>query len=417
MNSRALRFSWILGDVFFVNLAYVTAFLIRFGGAIPARNFESFLLMAPLVTVVTLLALGLMDLYTPANGDRTEVLIGVLLALALSNILSAGLTYYVGAVAFPRGVLAIGFPLQVMLMGGMRAVTKSRLTGAPSAVWLSRSRVPGTGRSAETQAEAFGLQSRDDIAAALDQSADSDLYLYPTALDLMISSMQLSCIHDSPVLHLPASGLAAFDRSLKRCSDLVLAGLGLVLTAPLLPFIALGIKLSGPGPVVYSQVRLGRGMVRFRLYKFRTMVMDAEEETGPTLAEENDARVTPFGSVLRRLRIDEIPQLVNVLKGDMSVVGPRPERPYFVEQLQREIPGYGFRFLVKPGLTGLAQVMGNYDTAPEDKLLFDIYYILNHSHLQDLKIVLQTAKALLLLRKTRGVLRRREERASSSLGI
>src|SRR5690606_32911845 len=135
------------------------------------------------------------------------------------------------------------------------------------------------------------------------------------------------------------------------------------------------IKVTSPGPVIFSQERVTLNNRVFKIYKFRTMVVDAEEKTGPVISSQHDPRVTPVGAVLRKLKIDELPQLFNILKGDMSFVGPRPERPVFANKFSAEIPAYKYRTLVKAGLTGYAQVYGKYDTSAEDKLRFDLLYI------------------------------------------
>jgi lipopolysaccharide/colanic/teichoic acid biosynthesis glycosyltransferase len=150
------------------------------------------------------------------------------------------------------------------------------------------------------------------------------------------------------------------------------------------------------------QERVGQNGRVFRLYKLRTMVTGAEEGTGPVLAATDDARITPVGRWLRATRLDELPQVFNVLKGEMSFVGPRPERPEFVERFRAESPAYHYRHLVKPGLTGLAQVQGRYSTSAEDKLRFDLYYIRNYSLLLDLQILLQTIPIVITPAAARG---------------
>ena len=175
--------------------------------------------------------------------------------------------------------------------------------------------------------------------------------------------------------------------------------IGLLLTAPLIPFIALAIRLDSPGPVFYRQRRVGRGEKVFYCYKFRTMRQDAEADIGPTWAGDDDPRITRVGKFLRISRLDEIPQLWCVLKGDMACVGPRPERPEFVEWLEREIPYYGVRHSVRPGITGWAQVRYKYGNTVEDakeKLQYDLFYIKNASIGLDVLIMLQTIKIVLL---------------------
>jgi len=175
--------------------------------------------------------------------------------------------------------------------------------------------------------------------------------------------------------------------------------IGLICSLPLLPFIALAIKVGSPGPILYRQARVGRGGKTFRCYKFRTMRRDAEADTGATWATDNDPRITRVGKFLRASRLDEIPQLWCVLKGDMHFVGPRPERPEFVEWLSKEIPYYGVRHTVRPGITGWAQVQYKYGNTLEDareKLQYDLFYIKNASVGLDFWIVFQTIKIVLL---------------------
>jgi sugar transferase (PEP-CTERM system associated) len=185
----------------------------------------------------------------------------------------------------------------------------------------------------------------------------------------------------------------------KRVVDLVASGMGLVVTLPLMAAIALAIRLTSSGPVMYHQRRVGRLGRIFTVHKFRTMRTDAEATTGPVWAsKEGDARVTPIGRWLRRMRLDELPQFWNVLKGEMSLVGPRPERPEFVEDLTRAIPYYGQRHVVRPGVTGWAQVRYTYGASTEDalqKLQYDLYYIKNSSLALDLFIIFDTIKTVI----------------------
>ena len=190
----------------------------------------------------------------------------------------------------------------------------------------------------------------------------------------------------------------------KRSLDIGFSILGLTLMLPLFPIVALFIKLSSPGPIFYSQERVGEKGKLMTILKFRSMRADAEDITGPAWAQEDDPRVTWIGRILRKTRIDELPQLWNVLRGDMSFVGPRPERPTFVEELEKEIPFYSTRLSVKPGITGWAQIRYQYGSSIEDtveKMQYDLYYIKNMSILFDLMIIFQTIKTVLLRRGAR----------------
>lgn len=209
-----------------------------------------------------------------------------------------------------------------------------------------------------------------------------------------------------PLDHLKPSWMVFSDgfRSLrsrkfvKRTLDIAFASLWLVVAAPIMLLTAAIIRLESKGPVIFRQVRVGEHGKEFNIYKFRSMRLDAEEKTGPVWALANDDRVTLVGRIIRKLRVDELPQLINVLKGDMSFVGPRPERPFFVKKLREEIPYYNIRTVVKPGLTGWAQIKYPYGATLEDaveKLQYEIFYIKNMSPLLDLMIMFWTIKVVL----------------------
>lgn len=191
-------------------------------------------------------------------------------------------------------------------------------------------------------------------------------------------------------------------RRLKRLVDIVAASIGLTLSAPLIALTAIAVRLSSKGPILFRQERLGRDSIPFTLMKFRTMYENAESKTGPVWAIENDPRITPVGHWLRKFRFDELPQLVNVLRGEMSLVGPRPEREVFIRKLSEKVPFYAERLLVPPGITGWAQVMAPYAASIEDsrrKLQFDLYYIKHMSFFLDVYIFIKTAKTVLFGRE------------------
>jgi len=200
------------------------------------------------------------------------------------------------------------------------------------------------------------------------------------------------------LLFSPGFQTSPFLRIYKRCASLVVSTTGLLLSLPLIPFVALAVKLTSPGPLLYRQNRVGRAGRVFECYKFRTMRADAEADLGPTWAGDEDPRITRVGRFLRLTRIDEIPQLWNVLRGDMTLVGPRPERPEFVELLAKAVPHYNLRHTIRPGITGWAQIRYKYGSSVEDateKLRYDLFYVKNISPGLDLLIVLETIKTIL----------------------
>lgn len=215
--------------------------------------------------------------------------------------------------------------------------------------------------------------------------------MVPSAASTLLDFSAIDSFDDIAVVPVRDPRKGVHDLT-KRLFDLATAGIGLVLALPAMVCIGAAIRLTSPGaPAVFSQERVGRNGKTFVLYKFRTMVPDAEARTGPVLSSgEDDERLTPLGKWLRAFRVDELPQLWNVVRGDMSLVGPRPERPCFVAEYNEVIPGYAQRHLVRPGMTGLAQVCGGYHTTPADKLRFDLAYVAHRSLRFDLEILYRT---------------------------
>jgi len=220
----------------------------------------------------------------------------------------------------------------------------------------------------------------------------------PSFYEKLTGKLMVENIQPSWFLYADGFRITPFKRFWKRALDILFSIIGIIIALPIFPVVALLIKIFSTGPVLYRQSRVGEGGCEFTLLKFRTMCNDAERETGAVWASENDPRITRVGNFLRKSRIDEIPQLFNVLKGEMSFIGPRPERREFVEQLSEKIPYYGKRHFIKPGVTGWAQVRYPYGASENDaleKLRYDLYYMKNFSITLDLMIVLETVKVVL----------------------
>lgn len=228
-------------------------------------------------------------------------------------------------------------------------------------------------------------------------------YLTPKISDTIVRGATENHLFDTPLLLCRNLGLTFEQQLIKRLFDLLFASIALLLSLPFIVLTAIAIKLYDRGPVFYKQLRFTKDGKVFQLYKFRSMIVDAENQSGACLASKNDARITPIGRFIRKLRIDELPQFINILKGDMSVVGPRPERPEIARQYEETIPEFRFRLKVKAGLTGYAQVLGKYNTTPYDKLKLDLMYIERYSILLDIKLILMTIKILFMPSSTEGV--------------
>lgn len=227
-------------------------------------------------------------------------------------------------------------------------------------------------------------------------------YVTPKISDILFRGADDIHLFDTPLLLSRNQGLSIDQRMVKRICDIVCSLIGIILASPFMLVIALAVKLYDGGPVLYKQERLTRDGETFRIYKFRSMSMDSEKN-GARLAAKGDKRVTPVGRIIRNIHFDELPQLFNILKGEMSMVGPRPERKEISDEYEKEIPEFVLRTKVKAGLTGYAQVYGKYNTTPYDKLKLDLTYIENYSLWLDFKIMLLTFKILFQKENTEGV--------------
>lgn len=231
---------------------------------------------------------------------------------------------------------------------------------------------------------------------------DIRTYINPKLSDIIIRSADECNLFDTPLLLCRNDGPSMEQLAVKRLVDIFGSLLLLLIAFPFMLITALAIKLYDRGPVLYSQERLTLDGKVFKVHKFRSMIVNAEKH-GAQLAGKNDDRITPVGKIIRKIRFDELPQLINILKGDMSFVGPRPERPELADKYEKDMPEFRYRLKVKAGLTGYAQVMGKYNTTPYDKLKLDLMYIENQSLRLDLKLILMTIKICFIPDATEGV--------------
>ena len=227
-------------------------------------------------------------------------------------------------------------------------------------------------------------------------------YISPKISDIILMGSERIHLFDTPLLMSRNMGLAVDQRVAKRIMDILISGIGIVITSPIMLLIAIAVKAYDRGPVFYFQDRLTIGGKPFKICKFRSMCVDSEKN-GARLASKHDSRITPVGHVLRNLHLDELPQLFNVFKGDMSLVGPRPERKTIMQEYEKELPEFYYRLKVKAGLTGYAQVYGKYNTTPYDKLKLDLFYIENYSFLLDIKLIIMTVKIFFQKEVSEGV--------------
>ncbi len=442
----------LLGDCACAVIALLTGHFVRFDTAPDLYEFfvGDGLDLAFFIVIVTF-ASYLMELYdTQKKLRKREIFVRSLVAAAVSFFLLSSLFYimpflkfgrgllllsllnfvffqflwhiihkYVHELSIERRVLVIGTGPLAKLIGGLIVTTNHthKLAGYFGCC-RETIEVPGEciiGSGEEGIVEAARRENAEKIVISLTERRGSiplrDL------MDCKFSGIEVT---DAPSFYEQVTGKLLLEsitpgwfifsngfkvtrpaRAFKRIFDKILSCIGVIVTLPLFPLIALAIKATSPGPVLFRQVRTGKHEKEFVLYKFRTMRTNAETNTGAVWAQKDDPRVTPVGKFLRKSRLDELPQLFNVLKGDMSFIGPRPERPEFVEKLKERIPYYSHRHFVKPGITGWAQIKYPYGASVEDaleKLRYDLYYIKNLSITLDLLIFFETIKVILYSR-------------------
>lgn len=443
---RWTKIGKVLGDLACIHAGYLVAFLLRFHGGLPAANWKAYLKVVPWLTLVALLLLYSYGLFSSQRRRWAEIFSSIICVVALLLLAGLSLSYIMQTYAFPRSIFFLAAVMQLLYLAIWRRFVwawslnkQGALTlvvVGPAAIALERARQLGSYGPELFQvlgivSDAFPegedgldfpfLSTYEELAVALEEaqpkgilfcpsvprekrsqmmaealSRGHSVFLVPDMEDIFLAGASMEQLDGIPVFRI--STLQEVTASgWKRLLDIVLALLLSVPTLPLLLLAVLAIKLDSPsGPVFYIQERVGQGGKVFHLVKLRTMVPDAEKLTGPVLASADDPRLTRVGRFLRATRIDELPQLWNVLKGDMSFVGPRPERPFFVQQLEKEIPGYHLRHYLPAGITGLAQVEGKYSTPPEDKLRYDLMYGKSASVLEDLRILLRTLSVIML---------------------
>ena len=232
---------------------------------------------------------------------------------------------------------------------------------------------------------------------------NKDIYIYPDVCEVIINCSNTLTIDDMTFLSIKDYNISFEQRFIKRFGDIVFSIAALIITSPIFLISAIAIKLYDKGPIIFKQKRLTINGKEFYLLKFRSMIVNAEKNFQSTMVKKNDYRITPVGKFLRRFRIDELPQFFNILKGDLSVVGPRPERIEHIKQFEKNLPEFKYRLKVKAGLTGLAQIIGKYSTTPKDKLTLDLSYIQKYSLWLDIKIILCTLIVFLKPESTEGV--------------
>lgn len=419
----------VLVDLALINVAYILAFLIKFRLDLPDFNFTPYVEAMPFITISALVYFDIYGLLKFYRKTLYDAIISIVFVVVLQGITTVAITYFKQGFSFPRSVLLIAPVIQFILLVLWKAFIlkiKKFITDRASLMVVGNPEdMDEILYKVNSSRDTMNFQVKyvcaatdiDDIMSKIKSVSEvlicpgvpdeykmkiisycitskRVVYVVPQLFEISMLKARMVQFEDMPAFMIDGIGLTVEQKFFKRLFDIVLSVVGIVITTPIMLVTALLVKFTSPGPVFYAQERVTINSRLYNIYKFRTMRVDAEALTGPVISGGNDPRVTSLGRILRKYRIDELPQLFNVLMGDMSIVGPRSERPFFVAQFAKDIPGYNQRSAVKAGITGFAQILGNYDTSPEDKLRYDLIYIKNYSLLLDIKLIFQTLKVV-----------------------
>lgn len=446
------RLLLLLGDTFFILAGFFVAYWINVAYKTqPQQGMEYFVVLVPVMLITAWFLLTVNGLLSVVRMVASQVIISVGVTVVQLILVIIAASFWLGEDHSRTLFLLIAFfqfifltvwkycfwrfekmrlkPQNVLIIGdgdeGQRITSrfdcqmlshfsakKYSLAGASDQSW----------RQQVEQAELVILASEVPLAVKDEvirfaHEHGTQVAIIPDFYELFCFNVEFDKYDDIPVFRTKYLRPTMETRLIKRALDISLSLVALLLLWPVFVFVGISIKLDSKGPMLYSQIRTGESEKDFRIYKFRTMRQDAEKMTGPVLATDNDPRITRIGKLLRAARLDELPQLVNVLLGDMSIVGPRPERPVFVADYNKDIPNYRYRHNVKPGITGYAQVFGKYNTVPQDKLIYDLLYIQKCSLLTDLMVMLQTVRILLIKDSTAGITKQEAEKGKKTITV
>lgn len=415
-------------DILLYHLSILLSFYMRYQGNIPMYNYQAYEQAGAYIFVLFVLLNLLFGVYILYNKSITDFLYLTVIIQIITTISIMAVTFFGRWFTFPRSVLFISFLVSTILLFAWRVIVYKvyeRFSGSKKVMVVGHEKDIknavfniGQAKSKRHIVEYAVVsdyynnvkQNLDKVdivylASDIDKDEKSKIYdllvfekkklfLTTSFENLLLVNPNIMNIEDESIIEVSNFEISQEDGLIKRIVDVIFSLFLILLTSPIMLVTAILVKVTSEGPILYKQVRITKDGKEFNVLKFRSMSATAEKDSGPVLASSNDARVTTVGKYIRSLRIDELPQLFNVLKGDMSVVGPRPERPFFVDQFQEENPHYYLRHNVRAGITGYAQVYGKYASDFNSKLNFDLLYIKKYTLLLDVKIMLQTIKIL-----------------------
>jgi len=415
-------------DIIVLHVSIILSFLIRYSWSLPERNFEAYENAAIFISIAFIFLNILFGIYVFYNKRPFDFLYLTIISQIFLTVMIMAMTFFGRWFAFPRSVIGISFVFSTLLLftwrfiafklylridGSKKVMVVGNKDACKRAIFnfknannsrhvITKAVVNNYAENVEKKLDTVDIVYLADDLNELEKDKifdltiknDKKVFVSTTFKNVVLIKPNIMSIDDETLLEISNFEISPENSLIKRMVDIIVSGLLLILTSPIFLITAILIKITSKGPVFYRQTRITYNQREFDVLKFRTMSETAEKDSGPVLATANDTRITSVGKYLRALRIDELPQLINVLKGEMSVVGPRPERPFFVKQFQEENKHYYLRHQVRAGITGYAQVYGKYASDYSSKLKFDLIYIKNYSLILDVQILLQTIKTL-----------------------
>lgn len=436
VNKRRLfNFLQLLVDLIAIYFSYFICVYLRdiLGSPYSTENITSIRAFVPYIVIAYLLLFFIYRLYEVSVVDFYETFLGIFFSSFIIFILGFALSFFLRAFAVPRTVIIYSFFIQIILLAISHwIISKVYAKMSPLLKILVLSKDESSAkivseylkglRAGKTSVQIMLIEGNNFLKKVEDASKNVDLfivddtfiveqksellkvfayrdkpvYLLPGIYELMLLNPRIHFINDITLFEINLVNVSSVERILKRAMDILVAVVALAIFSPVILVVSLVIVSDSGRPIFYLQERAGMNGKVFKTIKFRTMIKDAEKYTGAVLSSENDPRITKVGRFLRKTGLDEIPQFVNVLRGEMSVVGPRPERPALIEKIEQDTPDFDMRLKVKPGITGFAQLHGKYDTHSEEKLKMDLLYAKQkNAILTDIYVIFNTVKLFL----------------------
>lgn len=426
--NRTLKFTNGFVDIGLYHLSFILTFLIRYHGERPIFNYSAYQSALPYIIIAFVLINIFSGVYTLYNKRFIDMFSTTVISQIMMSVVIMAMTFFGRWFAFPRTIILLNFVISIIILSIWRMIILEiyyKYSGTSRVMIVGsiddcRDAVQNFKSSKSRQYKAVSVtvnnylenikNNIDNIEVfyfldfnSLEEQKEILSYLTYNQKRVFLSSNfenilsvnnRIMNIDDESLIAVSKFEISPENDTIKRMVDIVLSLIMLIVTSPIMLLAAILIKLTSKGPILYKQIRVTKGDKEFNIYKFRSMRIDAEDLSGPVLAKAEDPRITMIGKYLRSLRIDELPQLFNVLKGDMSLIGPRPERPFFVDEFKKQNPNYYLRHTVRAGITGYAQVYGKYSTDFNSKLRFDLLYIKNYTLILDIQILFQTVKIL-----------------------